>query len=80
MAGKLELSGKLVPSPRNRINSNREISEASMAEFQDWTRSTLTSISVPHMESLWQTIYPHRTFKVSSLNAYEHWKCEGKNN
>ena len=35
MAGKLELSGKLVPSPRNRINSNREISEASMAEFQD---------------------------------------------
>jgi hypothetical protein len=34
MAGKLEISGKLVPSPRNRINSYREISEASMDKVQ----------------------------------------------
>ena len=34
MPGKVEISSKLVPSPRNRINDTLEISEAGVAKFQ----------------------------------------------
>ena len=59
MAGKLELSGKLVPSPRNRINSNREISEASMAEFQDLTCFQLKQALVFHTWNHYDKLFIH---------------------